>query len=59
MMTEREKLEQALKYFKLFDYLRKKVDSYAINKQTFNLGLKTEIEGYIEEIERELKALQE
>ena len=42
-MTEQEKTEETLRWLNLFDILRCKVNNYAINNKTFNLGLKNEI----------------
>jgi hypothetical protein len=43
-MTEKKKAKEMLKWLNLFDLLRCKVDQYAINNKTFNVGLKEEIE---------------
>ncbi len=42
--TEKQKAKEMLRWLDLFDTLRCKVDQYAINNKTFNLGLKNEIE---------------
>jgi hypothetical protein len=42
--SEKEKAIEMLKWLDLFDTLRCKVNNYAINTKTFNLGLKEEIE---------------
>lgn len=44
MKTEKKKAQEMIKWLNLFDVLRCKVDQCAINNQTFNLGLKKEID---------------
>lgn len=54
MRSEKEKAKETIKWLDLFDYLRCKVDQYAINNQTFNIGLKKEIEELREEAKKSL-----
>jgi len=44
MKSEKQKAKETLKWLDFIDLLRCKVNNYAINNKTFNLGLKNEVE---------------
>ena len=45
-MTEREKAQEAIKWFELFDLITDEVNKYATSATEFNNGVKNEIKRF-------------